>query len=171
MKSRVTGMNRSGLSEAVKEASRTVRLHANHVSRTHVARNAHWRIWRQSRVQGLNVGLDLYGCSGSGAVRIPPLQLRLVPTPSLAAFFLTESCVRSSHKVGPLALWTSTFPQLLTSNAAQVQQKQLPKRGGTENQTIRHKAEVAPNWQPNAIARDNQVLNSENARKHIACTN
>jgi hypothetical protein len=34
MKSRVTGMNQSGLSEASKEASRTVRLHVNHVSRT-----------------------------------------------------------------------------------------------------------------------------------------
>lgn len=43
MKSRVTGMNRSGSTEAFKEASRTVRLHANQVSRTHVARNAHWR--------------------------------------------------------------------------------------------------------------------------------
>jgi hypothetical protein len=38
MKSRVTGMNRSGLSEAVKAASRMVRLQANHVSRTNVAR-------------------------------------------------------------------------------------------------------------------------------------
>ena len=37
MKSRVTGMNRSGSSEAVKEASRTVRLHANHVSRVNIA--------------------------------------------------------------------------------------------------------------------------------------
>jgi hypothetical protein len=44
MKSRVTGMNRSGSSEAVKEAFRTVRLQANHISRTHVARNAHWRL-------------------------------------------------------------------------------------------------------------------------------
>ena len=105
---------------------------------------------------------------GSGAVSIPPLQLRLVPTPFLAAFVFTELCIGSSHKVGPLTLRTSTFPQLLTSNAAQIQQKQLPKRGGTENQTIRHKAEVTPNWQPKAIARNNQVLNSDNARKTIA---
>ena len=31
MKNRVTGMNRSGLSEAVKEASGRVRLQANHI--------------------------------------------------------------------------------------------------------------------------------------------
>ena len=63
MKSRVTGMNRSGSSEAVKEASRTVRLHADHISRTHVARNAHWRLCANRQ---------------SGMVNLPSIYLRVI---------------------------------------------------------------------------------------------